>query len=92
MAMRPLAAMFTEVFNDLYGNLPAADVPKVDAMLDRLEKEHAHPEMRNVIRVANTTLFATPRIYAPTAIYRINWCYDGSDPPTAIVCITVAEI
>jgi len=92
MAIQPLEAMFTEVFNDLYGNLPAADAPKVDAMLDRLEEEHARPEMRNVIRVGNETLFATPRIYASTAIYRITWCYDAGDPPAAIVCITVAEI
>lgn len=77
-----LTLLFTSFFADLYHDLPASDV-KVDEMLDRLEIDHHRPEMRAMIQVGDTRLFATPRIYAATAC-RITWCYDNRDTPTAI--------
>lgn len=92
MAPSPLPLLFTQVFVDLYHALPTPDVTTVDAMLDALETGHGEPEMRNIVQIADHTLYATPRIYAETAIYRITWTYDDRNRPTAITCITVAEI
>lgn len=61
-------------------------------MLDRLEQEHDTAEMRTILKVGQLSIYATPRIHAPSAVYRITWLYDNRDDPKAIVCVTVAEI
>ena len=88
----PLPALFTQVFSELYDALPASDTEAVDAMLDALEREHGDPHMRNIVRIGTETLFATPRIYAATDVYRITWTYDDREHPTAVACITVAAV
>lgn len=90
--MAAVALRFTEVFADLYESLPLGDVEAVDRMLDELERRHDQPEMRNAIRVGDHTLFATPRIGARGGLYRITWQYDDRDRPSAIICLTVADI
>jgi len=87
-----LPALFTEIFSELYGALPASDKEAVDAMLDDLEHRHGDPHMRNIVRVGTETPFTTPRIYAATDVYRITWIYDDRDQPAAIACITVAAV
>lgn len=88
----PLALVFTETFAALYDGLPMRDVAAVDRMLDELERHHEQPHLRGVIRVGEHSLFVTPRIHAPGGLYRITWCYDDRRQPTAVVCLTVAEI
>lgn len=90
--MDQLPAVFTDAFADLYRKLPRRDVGHVDLMLDRLEEEHGTAEMRTILKVGQLSIYATPRIHAPSALYRITWLYDNRDDPTAIVCVTVAEI
>ena len=87
----PVDLEFTPEFEALYGALPPRDVARVDEMLDRLEVHHARPEMRGILRVGAHTLFHTPRIYAPSAVYRVTWVYHPTEEGVA-VCVTVAEV
>jgi hypothetical protein len=89
-----LTATFSDGHEDLpgYGRLPERDRKTIDEMLDRLEEEHDQPAMRSMIRVAGTSLFATPVIYAPSGAYRITWIYDDRDTPTAIIAVTIASL
>lgn len=87
-----LPLVFTETFVASYDAVPGPDVAAVNRMLDGLEERHGQPEMRNVIHVGAAVLFATPRVYAPRGVYRITWCYDDRERPTAVACITVAAI
>ena len=90
--MTTLPIQFTDTFAALFAALPHQDVAAVDSMLDELECGHDQPQMRGILRIGAHTLFATPRIHAPGAIYRVTWRYDDRDDPTAIVCITVAGV
>jgi hypothetical protein len=87
-----LPLVFTDTFVASYDAIPAADVAAVNRALDELEEQHDQPGMRNVIHVGTAVLFATPRIYAPEGVYRITWCYDDRNRPTAVACITVASV
>jgi len=87
-----LRLRFTAAFAELYDRLPEPDLEKVNAALDELEERHDQPEMRNTIHVGSAVLFATTTIYPAGSVYRITWCYDDRDHPTAVVCITVASI
>ena len=87
-----LPLVFTEAFIASYDAVPGPDVAAINRMLDDLEERHGQPEMRNVIHVGAAVLFATPRVYASRGVYRLTWCYDDRDRPTAIACITVASI
>jgi len=87
-----LRLKFTPTFVDSYNAVPEADVEAVNRMLDDLEERHDQPEMRSIIHVGSAVLFATPRIYAPHGVYRITWCYDDRERPSAIACITVASL
>jgi len=83
---------FTPTFVESYDAVPDPDVEAVNRMLDDLEQRHDQPEMRSIIHIGSAVLFATPRIYAPRSVYRITWCYDNHDRPSAIACITVASL
>jgi hypothetical protein len=83
---------FTRAFAESYDALPEPDVEAVNRVLDDLEQRHDQPETRNVIHIGSAVLFATPKIYAPSGVYRINWCYDDPDQPSAVACITVASV
>lgn len=87
-----LPLVFTEAFIASYDAVPEPDVAAVNRMLDDLEERHGQPEMRNVIHVGAAVLFATPRVLAPRGVYRITWCYDDRERPTAVACLTVASI
>jgi hypothetical protein len=87
-----LQVHFTHTFVENYEAVPQSDLPGVNQMLDRLERHHARPEMRHILRIGDVSVFATPRIHAPGGVYRITWRYDDRDRPTVIVCITVASI
>ena len=76
----------------MYERIPDDDVAAVDDMLDNLEIQHGDPHMRAVIRVADVSLFATPRIHARTTVYRVTWQYDDRRNPTSILCITLAGV
>ena len=82
----------TRAFVESYDAVPEPDVEAVNRMLDDLEERHDQPEMRNIIHIGLAVLFATPRIYAPGSVYRITWCYDNRNRPSAIACITVASL
>lgn len=90
--MLRLPLKFTRAFAGSYDALPEPDVEAVNRVLDDLEQRHDQPEMRNVIHVRSAVLFATPRIYAPNGVYRITWCHDDPDQPSAVACITVASV
>jgi hypothetical protein len=79
---------YSDTFAELYDQLPASDLAAVNSMLDRLTVRHDQPEMRAMIKVGDTALFATPRIHAPDGLYRITWLY-GEE---SIVCVTVASV
>jgi hypothetical protein len=88
----PLPLLFTDVFAERYHALDDRDAQAVDDMLDRLEVGHGDPEMRDIVRVGSESLYATPRIYTTSTVLRITWQYDDRRHPTAVACITVAEI
>lgn len=87
-----IPVLTTEPFTDAYLAVPHRDLPAVNGMMERLGSEHDTAEMRSIVKVGSLSLYATPRIDAPTAIYRITWMYDSRDRPTAVHCITIAEI
>jgi hypothetical protein len=91
VAAAPLPVLLTELFVDLYSRLPEVDRPAFDAMIDRLASEHDGSRLRGIFR-GDTILFATPRTYAPSAVYRLTWVYDDRRSPTAVVCLTLAEV
>lgn len=88
----PLPSLWTETFARLYNALSSRDARVIDELVDALEVDHAAGHMRNVIHIGDTFVYATQRAYAPGGVYRVTWQYDDSDAPTALVCITVAEI
>ena len=81
---------FSRFFAEGYRALDIRDVGAVDSMLDRLDAEHDRPHMRNVIAVASTKLYATPRFDTPSGNRRTTWQYSVDDPTSVIYCVTVA--
>lgn len=81
---------YSQFFADSYHKMPPKAQDLIQLMLDRLATEHLLPHMRNMVRVADTTLYATPRYKMLDGDYRILWQY-ASDHKLSIVCMTLAD-
>lgn len=89
---RSLPILWTRAFAEQFDRLPAGDRRVVDAMLDRLARQHHRARMRAPIDVGRVRLWATPRVHAPGGMYRVTWQYDDETIPQAIICWTVALV
>lgn len=83
-------AVVTDEFLRAYEPLDAHGAAAVNAMLERLELEHAQPQMRNAVRVGTINLWATPRFSVGDRTFRITWQYGPGS--TQLTCWTLAEV
>lgn len=83
-------ATVTDEFLRAYESLDEPEAAAVDAMLDRLETEHAQPQMRNSLRLGRFSLWATPRFTVGERTFRITWQYASESGQ--LVCWTLAEV